>query len=216
MKKFLCLLFSISLILMSFAACSDNSDKNQDNDNKSQGTTLAAEQHSSVDSTIRKDNVRHVEMTIKDYGTIKIELYPDEAPLSVQNFIELAESGFYDGVGFHRLDKDFVLQGGDPDGDGVGGSDKQIKGEFSANGVQNNISHKRGVISMARTNDPDSASSQFFICLEDSTFLDGSYAAFGYVTEGMNIIDKIRDTTPESGSIPKDQQPVIETIKVID
>lgn len=216
MKKFLCLFFSVSLILMSFASCSDNKSENQDNSNNSQGTTLVAEQNTPADSTIRKNTVHHVEMTIRNYGTVKIELYPDEAPLSVGNFIELAKSGFYDGVGFHRLDKDFVLQGGDPDGDGAGGSDKQIKGEFASNGVQNNISHKRGVISMARAPDPDSASSQFFICLEDSTFLDGNYAAFGYVTEGMNIIDEIRDTTPESDSIPKDQQPVIETIKVID
>ncbi|MEE1064498.1 MAG: peptidylprolyl isomerase [Acutalibacteraceae bacterium] len=216
MKKFLCLFFSVSLILMSFASCSDDKSENQDNSNNSQGTTLVAEQNTPADSTIRKNTVHHVEMTIRNYGTVKIELYPDEAPLSVGNFIELAKSGFYDGVGFHRLDKDFVLQGGDPDGDGAGGSDKQIKGEFASNGVQNNISHKRGVISMARTPDPDSASSQFFICLEDSTFLDGNYAAFGYVTEGMNIIDEIRDTTPESDSIPKDQQPVIETIKVID
>ncbi len=215
MKKIFCLFLSMSLVLLSFASCSDNNDKNQDNDNKNQGTTMVTEPHSAADATIRKNNVHHVEMTIRNYGTIKIELYPDEAPLSVENFIKLAESGFYDGVGFHRLDKDFVLQGGDPDGDGAGGSDKQIKGEFASNGVENNISHKRGVISMARTPDPDSASSQFFICLEDSTFLDGNYAAFGYVTEGMNIIDEIRDTTPESDSIPKDQQPVIESIKVI-
>ncbi len=212
MKKIICAVLCVSLILFSFAACSDNGGAN-----KVQSTpTQSAEPNAPADSSIKKDNVHHVELTIRDYGTIKIELYPDEAPLTVENFISLAKSGFYDGIGFHRLDKDFVLQGGDPDGDGIGGSDKQIKGEFKANGVQNNISHKRGVISMARTGDPNSASSQFFICLEDSTFLDGSYAAFGYITDGMNIIDQVRDNTPESGSIPKDQQPVIETIKVID
>lgn len=218
MKKLLCSVLCLSFVLFCFAACSDNNNTPTDNNTSSPeaGTTLVAEPHSAADETIRKNNVCHVEMTIRDYGTIKIELYPDEAPESVQNFIELAKSGFYNGVGFHRLDKDFVLQGGDPDGDGRGGSEKTIKGEFANNGVQNTISHKRGVISMARTNDPDSASSQFFICLEDSTFLDGNYAAFGYVTDGMNIIDRIRDTTPESGSIPKNQQPVIESIKVID
>ena len=160
--------------------------------------------------------LHHVEMVIKDYGTVKLELNADEAPITVENFINLANEGFYDGVPFHRLDKDFVLQGGDPDGDGIGGSDKSIKGEFAANGVQNNIKHNRGVISMARTGDPNSASSQFFICLEDSNFLDGSYAAFGCVTEGMDVIDAIRDNTPESNNIPKAQQPIIETIKVID
>lgn len=160
--------------------------------------------------------LHHVEMVIKDYGTVKLELNADEAPITVENFINLASEGFYDGVPFHRLDKDFVLQGGDPDGDGIGGSDKPIKGEFAANGVQNNIKHNRGVISMARTGDPNSASSQFFICLEDSNFLDGSYAAFGCVTEGMDVIDAIRDNTPESNNIPKAQQPIIETIKVID
>ena len=202
MKKFLCLFFSVSLILMSFASCSDDKSENQDNSNNSQGTTLVAEQNTPADSTIRKNTVHHVEMTIRNYGTVKIELYPDEAPLSVGNFIELAKSGFYDGVGFHRLDKDFVLQGGDPDGDGAGGSDKQIKGEFASNGVQNNISHKRGVISMARTPDPDSASSQFFICLEDSTFLDGNYAAFGHVTEGLEVLDAVASVATYPNDMP--------------
>lgn len=210
MKKFISLTLCMFLILSSFAACSGDSDKKQDNDSGSSDTTITAEPNVSADSNIRKNKVHHVEMTIKDYGTIKIELYPDEAPITVENFISLAKSGFYDGLSFHRLDKDFVLQGG------AGDSVKPIKGEFSNNGVQNAISHKRGVISMARTGDPNSASSQFFFCLEDSTFLDGNYAAFGYVTDGMNIIDRIRDNTPESDSIPKDQQPVIETIRVID
>ena len=155
-------------------------------------------------------------MVIKDYGTVKLELDANEAPITVENFLKLASEGFYDGVPFHRLDKDFVLQGGDPDGDGIGGSDTTIKGEFASNGVENSISHERGVISMARSGDPDSASSQFFICLEDSSFLDGNYAAFGRVTEGMDVIDAVRDNTPESNSIPKQYQPVIETITVID
>ena len=213
MKRVFSLILCFATVLLCFTAC--NSNKNSDN-NQSAAGTLIAEPHSAADSTIKKNTVHHVEMTIRDYGTIKIELYPEEAPLTVENFIELAKKGFYNGVGFHRLDKDFVFQGGDPDGDGMGGSDKTIVGEFKSNGIPNNISHKRGVISMARTGNPNSASSQFFICLENSTFLDGDYAAFGYITEGMNIIDAIRDNTPESGSIPKNQQPVIETIKVID
>lgn len=197
MKKFICSLLCLLMICVGFTACGNN-DTNTD-------------KPSDVTS-----GLHHVEMVIKDYGTVKLELNADEAPITVENFINLANEGFYDGVPFHRLDKDFVLQGGDPDGDGIGGSDKSIKGEFAANGVQNNIKHNRGVISMARTGDPNSASSQFFICLEDSNFLDGSYAAFGCVTEGMDVIDAIRDNTPESNNIPKAQQPIIETIKVID
>ena len=200
MKRIISSVLCILMMLVCFTACGDK-------------TTTENSGGENINSS---SGLHHVEMVIKDYGTVKLELNADEAPLTVQNFIALANNGFYDGVGFHRLDKDFVLQGGDPDGDGIGGSDESIKGEFASNGVQNNISHKRGVISMARTGNPNSASSQFFICLEDSTFLDGNYAAFGYVTEGMDVIDEIRDTTPESGSIPKDQQPVIETIRVID
>lgn len=200
MKRTISLVLCLLMMLFCFTACGDK----------------APEENNGGANINSSSGLHHVEMVIKDYGTVKLELNADEAPITVQNFIELANDGFYDGIGFHRLDKDFVLQGGDPDGDGIGGSDKSIKGEFAANGVQNNISHKRGVISMARTGNPNSASSQFFICLEDSTFLDGNYAAFGYVTEGMDVIDNIRDNTPESGSIPKDQQPVIETIRVID
>lgn len=200
MKKTISSVLCLIMMLFCFTACGDKAPENNNG-----GADISS-----------SSGLHHVEMVIKDYGTVKLELNADEAPITVQNFIELANDGFYDGIGFHRLDKDFVLQGGDPDGDGIGGSDKSIKGEFAANGVQNSISHKRGVISMARTGDPDSASSQFFICLEDSTFLDGNYAAFGYVTEGMDVIDNIRDNTPESGSIPKNQQPVIETIRVID
>ena len=161
----------------------------------------------------------HVEMVIKDYGTVKIELDGDQAPLTVGNFVKLCNEGFYDGLTFHRYVKDFVLQGGDPEGTGLGGCESSIKGEFSANGVKNTIKHKRGVISMARNQfDYNSASSQFFICLK-STYasdLDGPYAAFGKITEGLDIIDKICSTVPESNCIPADQQPVIETIKVID
>ncbi len=205
MKKVICSLLCLLLIFTGFTACS------KDDKNPEQSTNPA----SSTNST---SGIHHVEMVIKDYGTVKLELNADEAPITVENFIALAEDGFYDGVPFHRLDKDFVLQGGDPDGDGFGGSDNPIKGEFYANGVQNDIKHKRGVISMARTQDPNSASSQFFICLDDSTagILDGNYAAFGYITEGMDVIDELCQNTPESDRLPKDQQPIIETIKVID
>ena len=163
--------------------------------------------------------IHHAEIVIKDFGTVKVELDGDTAPITVQNFMDLANEGFYDGLTFHRIMEGFMTQGGDPNGDGTGGSEKTIKGEFSANGVNNDISHKKGVISMARAQDPDSASSQFFIVQEDSEFLDGQYAAFGHVTEGMEFVDIIaKEAKPidDNGTIPKEEQPVIETIKIID
>ena len=163
--------------------------------------------------------VRHVEITVKDYGIIKLELDEGTAPITVENFIRLAKDGFYDGLTFHRIMDGFMIQGGDPLGNGTGGSKEKIKGEFSSNGVINPISHVKGVISMARANNPDSASSQFFITVADSTFLDGSYAAFGRVTEGMEVAEKIaKDAKPvdNNGTIPAAQQPVIEKIMITD
>ena len=148
-----------------------------------------------------------------------MELDEGTAPITVENFIKLAKDGFYDGLTFHRIMDGFMIQGGDPLGNGTGGSKDNIKGEFSTNGVNNPISHVKGIISMARANDPDSASSQFFITVADSTFLDGSYAAFGRVTEGMDVAEKIaKDAKPvdNNGTIPADQQPVIEKIVITD
>ena len=150
---------------------------------------------------------------------ITAELYPDIAPQSVRNFISLANSGFYNGLIFHRCIYGFMIQGGDPKGNGTGGSEKTIKGEFSANGVENDISHVRGVISMARANDPDSGSSQFFIVHEDSTFLDGQYAAFGHVTDGMDVVDAICEAVPvqdNNGTVAAADQPVITAVTVVD
>lgn len=161
----------------------------------------------------------HVEIEVENYGVIKVELDPTYAPVTVDNFLKLAESGFYDGLTFHRIMKNFMIQGGCPNGNGLGGSETKIKGEFSENGVKNPLSHKRGVISMARSNAMDSASSQFFICDADSLFLDGKYAAFGWVTEGMDVVDAIADDakpTDGNGTIAKDDQPVITKITVID
>lgn len=142
------------------------------------------------------------------------------APITVTNFVNLAKKGFYNGLTFHRIMSGFMIQGGDPNGDGTGGSEETIKGEFKSNGIENTMSHKRGVISMARTqNDPDSASSQFFIVQADSDFLDGDYAAFGKVTAGMDIVDKICQSVQpidNNGTVPADQQPKITAIKVID
>ena len=163
--------------------------------------------------------LHHVTIDVQDYGTISLELDADTAPISVTNFINLANEGFYDGLTFHRIISGFMIQGGDPNGNGTGGSDQTIKGEFSENGVENDISHVRGTISMARANDPDSASSQFFIVHEDSTFLDGQYAAFGHVTDGMDVADAICENTPvqdNNGTVKADDQPVITSVTVID
>ena len=163
--------------------------------------------------------IHHAEIVIEDYGTITLELDADAAPITVENFISLAEDGFYDGLTFHRIIDGFMIQGGDPEGNGTGGSDKTIKGEFAENGVDNPISHEAGVISMARAQDPDSASSQFFITVADASFLDGQYAAFGHVTEGMEVAEQIaKDAEPVdgNGTIPPKAQPVIETIRILD
>lgn len=161
----------------------------------------------------------YADIVIKDYGKITVALYRDAAPITVDNFISLARSGFYDGITFHRIMKGFMMQGGDPEGTGRGGSDKEIKGEFKSNGFNNPISHTRGTISMARAKDPNSASSQFFIVHEDSTFLDGDYAAFGYVTEGIEVVDMVCNTAKPidgNGTIISSEQPVIETITIRD
>ena len=158
----------------------------------------------------------YVEMKVKDYGTIELELDSDVAPITVTNFINLVNSKFYDGLTFHRIIDGFMIQGGDPLGNGTGGSSKTIKGEFSENGVKNSISHVRGVISMARSSDYNSASSQFFIVQKDTTSLDGQYAAFGKVISGVDVVDKIAKVKVEddNGTVSKENQPVIESIRV--
>jgi len=161
-----------------------------------------------------------VEIKIKEYGSIIAELDADTAPITVTNFIKLVDEKFYDGLTFHRIIEDFMIQGGDPDANGTGNAGYSIKGEFANNGYNNDISHVRGTISMARGSDKDSASSQFFIVQKDSTHLDGDYAAFGKVTKGMEIVDKIaKDLSKlgdDNGLIPNEKQPKIEYIKVIE
>lgn len=154
---------------------------------------------------------------VKDYGTIVVQLSSVQAPKTVENFVNLSVSGFYDGLTFHRIMEGFMMQGGDPEGTGYGGSENTIVGEFEANGYLNSLSHKRGVISMARSQAYNSASSQFFICHQDSVFLDGQYAAFGFVTEGMEVVDKIcaeAEPIDNNGTIPAKNQPVIEKITI--
>lgn len=180
-----------------------------------QSGTAQSETQTEVESV----GMHHAEIKIQDMGTITVELDGDAAPITVKNFMDLAESGFYNGLTFHRIINGFMMQGGDPNGDGTGGSDETIKGEFAENGVKNDLSHTRGAISMARAQDMDSASSQFFIVHQDSTYLDGQYACFGYVTDGMDIVDKICENTPVedgNGTVLPENQPVIESITITD
>ena len=151
-------------------------------------------------------------------SVIKVELQADEAPITVTNFVKLVKEGFYDGLTFHRIIDGFMIQGGDPKGNGTGGSDETIKGEFSSNGVENPLKHTRGAISMARSSDPDSASSQFFIMHQKTTSLVGDYDVFGYVYEGIEVVDKIATTVPvtdNNGIVEASNQPVITSIKML-
>ena len=219
MKKLTALFLSVAMCGTLLAGCgsskSDEAQASDMNETTAEETTDA----SSEEDTELLTGLHHVTIDVKDYGTISLELDADTAPISVTNFINLAKDGFYDGLTFHRIISGFMIQGGDPKGNGTGGSDETIKGEFSGNGVENNISHVRGTISMARSQDMDSASSQFFIVQSDSTYLDGQYAGFGTVTEGMDIVDQICKDTPvqdSNGTVSASDQPVIESIKVID
>ena len=222
MKKKFSFLLVLAVLVMGLSACgSSKSDTTSETKaTKAPKATETAEVTKEPESkTTDTKGKHHAKIKVKDYGTIEVELDGDTAPITVANFIKLVNEKFYDGLTFHRIMSGFMIQGGDPLGNGTGGSDETIKGEFSSNGVENNISHKRGVISMARSSDPDSASSQFFIMHQDSTYLDGEYAAFGKVTKGMKVVDKIcEDATPTdgNGTIEKADQPVIETIRMGD
>lgn len=171
-----------------------------------------------AEDTLDTSLTYYANINIKDYGTVTVKLEPSSAPVTCANFVKLANSGFYNGLTFHRIMEGFMMQGGDPKGDGTGGSDQTIVGEFSDNGYKNTLSHTRGAISMARNGyDYNSASSQFFIVQADSTFLDGQYAAFGYVTSGIEIVDKIcknAKPTDDNGTIIPSQQPVIESVSI--
>ena len=203
-KKHLLLSMILLCLLFNLTACGRQT---SDNSSSSDNINLISGKH-------------HIAIEVSNYGTIEAELDADTAPVTVTNFINLANSGFYNGLTFHRVIDGFMIQGGDPNGDGTGGSSEKIKGEFSRNGVENNISHVRGTISMARSSANNSASSQFFIMQKDTTSLDGQYAAFGTVTSGMEIVDKIckdcTDTNQNGVITDKSKQPVITSIKVID
>lgn len=225
MKKITVWLLTLAFAATMLAGCGSKTDTT-DTTETTEATSAADEtSDGAADTADTSENeelltgLHHVTIDVQDYGTISLELDADTAPISVTNFINLANEGFYDGLTFHRIISGFMIQGGDPNGNGTGGSEKTIKGEFSANGVENDISHVRGVISMARANDPDSGSSQFFIVHEDSTFLDGQYAAFGHVTDGMDVVDAICEAVPvqdNNGAVAAADQPVITAVTVVD
>ena len=169
-----------------------------------ENVTNESEKTSNYASSVTEKPI--VTITMENEEKILIELDPAVAPNTVANFVSLVEKGFYDGVIFHRVIPDFMIQGGDPEGNGTGGADYTIKGEFSENGFENNLKHDRGVISMARSNDPNSASSQFFIMVKESTHLDGKYAAFGKVIEGMEVVDDIVSVERDGSDKPLEDQ----------
>ena len=197
------------------AGCSGNGAQ------KGEGSGSGAESSSSQPASDDPyaTGAHHVAIEVEGYGTIECALNANVAPITVANFCKLANEGFYDGLTFHRVIEGFMIQGGDPNGDGTGGSDETIKGEFSANGVENPLSHVRGTISMARSSAYDSASSQFFIMHKTNTSLDGQYAAFGNVTSGIEVVDAIAQNTPvqdSNGTVAAADQPKIAKISVVD
>ncbi len=203
-------IFSTMIFILFIAACSSDSDS--DAEKEKQETADQATEEDSGQAAYEQDSPIAT-ITMEDGDQIQIELYPYIAPNTVDNFINLAEDGFYDGLIFHRVIPGFMIQGGDPDGNGTGGPGYAIKGEFSSNGFENDLNHHRGVISMARSADPDSAGSQFFIMVEDSPHLNGDYAAFGQVTDGMDVVDDIvSQETGENDKPVEDQR--IEKVEV--
>ena len=236
MKKSYIIIGVVVVLMLAAAGIYAKINKASATTKKNENVENSIEQDNNVNqgSNDEKENnmystgTHHAEMVIKDYGTVKMELYADIAPITVANFAKLVNKGFYNGLTFHRIISGFMIQGGDPLGNGTGGSDEEIKGEFALNGVENSISHTRGTISMARASAYNSASSQFFIMHQDYTGLDGAYAAFGKVTEGMEAADKIVSTKRDYNDRPlnkqeiktitilKSKQPVIVSIKMID
>ena len=212
------------LLIVVLLTQNNGADKKSDNTSgngisKASSSTAPNPQSTSLSSSSLEPSLTYfADINIRDYGKITVKLDQNAAPITVDNFVRLANSGFYNELTFHRIIKDFMMQGGDPEGTGNGGSGTNIKGEFSANGVNNPLLHERGAISMARANDMDSASSQFFIVQKKDTSLDGNYACFGYVTEGMGIVDKIcNEAQPMEGTngmIPVEQRPVIDSIVI--
>ena len=216
-KKFFTFIICLTVIFAGSGCDSKNASKalkEAQTETESQTPAEASENLQGVDD--KEANRQVIEIVMNDGSVMELELYPDVAPATVENFMKLVNEGFYDGLTFHRIISGFMIQGGDPEGTGFGGSKDTIKGEFASNGFENNLSHERGVISMARAQNPNSASSQFFICHADSKFLDGQYAAFGRMTSGFEVLDKLAQTPVEdsNGTVARENQPVIKTITV--
>ena len=207
MKRLISIILMAALLSLCLTGCGDtreNADKSTAKTTKKE--SFAEKKDAGTSNSQYLTGKHHAEIVIAEYGKLELELDADVAPITVTNFVNLAKKGFYNGLTFHRIMSGFMIQGGDPNGDGTGGSEETIKGEFKSNGIENTMSHKRGVISMARTQ-------------TDSDFLDGDYAAFGKVTAGMDIVDKICQSVQpidNNGTVPADQQPKITAIKVID
>lgn len=215
-KRIFTLLLAVGMLLI-VCACSNSSVVQSDGPEETTLNSASSDESAGASSSAAADTVTAV-IDIADYGKITVELDPDAAPATVENFVKLANEGFYDGLTFHRIMDGFMMQGGDPTRTGTGGSDETIVGEFAENGHTNPISHVRGVISMARSSDMNSASSQFFIVQSDSTFLDGQYAGFGHVTDGMEVVDAVAaaaEPIDDNGTIASDAQPVITSITIV-
>ncbi len=219
LKKLSIFMALIALTGLLVTGCSPKTDA-KDTSSTDEGTqpdieTTEAEVAQEDMAGVPDENMPHpvVTMTIKDYGDLQIELYPEVAPNTVNNFISLVNKGYYNGLTFHRVINGFMIQGGDPDGRGTGGPGYSIKGEFNDNGFENNLKHTPGVLSMARSNNPDSAGSQFFIMHKASPHLDGAYAAFGKVTEGLELIDQIAKVKTGMADKPKEDV-IMETLTV--
>ena len=213
LRRFIMAALSAAVACTAFTSCPD---KNQTAHERgsSEGTAgISTDGSAAPTETIDSNTAKFtIEIGGKEAGSFVITLRPDVAPITCENFKELVSSGFYDGLTFHRVVDNFMAQGGDPNGDGTGGAAKEIKGEFASNGVENNLSHTRGVVSMARSSDPDSASSQFFICYTDCSPLDGDYAAFGEVTEGMEVVDSflhVERTLNSNGEMAVPVEPIV-------
>lgn len=202
--KFITMLAISAVLSISIVGCSNSksNEKVKEDNTKKQ-----------TEEKFDEKDLPEVTIKVKDYGTMKGVLYPNKAPNTVNNFIALANSGFYDNLTFHRVIKDFMIQGGDPEGTGMGGPGYSIKGEFSSNGFDNDLKHTEGVLSMARARDKDSGGSQFFIMTKDSPHLDADYASFGKITEGLDVLHKIEDVKTDSNDKPLNEVK-IESIKV--
>lgn len=200
-KKYLSLfLITMLMSLLVLAGCGNISKSN----NKEETNTPSGQsENGDTSSSEESKNLPIATITVDGYGVIEAELYPEIAPNTVNNFIYLANKGFYNNLKFHRIIKNFMIQGGDPKGDGTGGPGYSIEGEFTSNGFANSLKHTKGVLSMARTQDPNSAGSQFFIMTGDAPNLDGQYAAFGKVISGLDVLDKIQNVETNSADAPK-------------